>query len=103
MLIDQDLKRHFTCNWWVVGIVAVIGLFFSGIPTVVAVLYAVSAFTPQYKINERLVRGKQFNEFAFLGPLDKLGWVGGWIMMILTILIMPIVVIVNFIRNWIVK
>lgn len=102
-LIDQNLKRHFTCNWWVVGIVAVIGLFFSGIPTVVAVLYAVSAFTPQYKINERLVRGKQFNEFAFLGPLDKLGWVGGWIIMILTILIMPIVVIVNFIRNWIVK
>src|SRR5436305_2048172 len=87
------------------------GLFF----TVLPVLYVVSAYTPQYRINKRLVQGKQFNEFAFIGnlfeafnnnvktdsPLEPvLGCMAALFIFSCMCWLMPFVVMYNFYRNW---
>ena len=65
--IDEMLQRKFMCNWVVAVIVGLIGIPMFFIPTILAILYVISSSTPQYRINKRLVQGKHFNEFAFIG------------------------------------
>jgi tetratricopeptide (TPR) repeat protein len=62
------------------------GFFFILLPA----LYIASCFTPQYKINDRVIQGKNVNA----------GLTGAWL---LGILIMPFVTIYNFIRNYATK
>ena len=101
--IDQNLQRKFTCNWAVAIIVGLIGIPMKFIPTILAVLYVISAYTPEYRINKRLVQGKHFNEFASVAGMfgDNPGIVGVLFMYALIIAFMPFVVAINFYRNWI--
>ena len=100
--IAENLKRSFTCKWFVAIVVSLIGIPALFIPTLLAILYVISSRAPQYKINSRLVQGKQFNEFAFLGSLfgNEIGWIGLLVMYALIIGLMPFVIIVNFVRNY---
>lgn len=100
---DTYLKRRFTGNWFVAIVTAVIGIPLMFIPTLIAILYVVSAFTPVYKINRRLAMGKPYTGFTFLGPMfndGNVGCVGLIVMYAIIIVLMPFVVIWNFIQNW---
>jgi len=103
--IDSNLKRRIMCKWTVAVIVGLIGIPLMFIPTLLAILYVISSRVPQYKINNRVVQGKQFNEFAFLGGMfgNDVGIVGVLIMYAIIIVLMPFVVIINFIRNYAIK
>jgi len=101
--IDRMLNRRFTCNWFIAGVVGFIGLFLVFIPTLVAIAYVISSMTPQYKIFKRQVQGKQFNEFAFLGPIIQFGLPGIVITYAIIFFLMPFVAVINFIRNWAIK
>lgn len=107
--IDEMLQRKLKCNWGVAVIVGLIGIPLYGIPTVLAILYVISTYTPQYRINKQLVMGKHFNQFAFMANLmpknaGAIGTIlGVCILYSLIILLIPFVVGINVYRNWINK
>jgi ribosomal protein L7/L12 len=104
--LDDSLKRRFTCNWAVAIIIALLGIPAFGIPTILAILYVISTYTPQYRINKQLVAGKHFNQFAALGKLmPKNGGavaniLGFCLVYTLAMMLLPVFVAINFYRNW---
>ena len=108
----QDmLKRHFHGNWFAAGFATLIGLF-SLLSSPIwglfwlacGVGYAISCFIPQYIINRRIVKGQALSANNFLVNIFVEGGVGctGMIIgLVLIMLTLPVVTIVNFMRNWV--
>ena len=107
--IDSNLKRRFTCNWAVAVIIGLLGIPAYGIPTIVAILYVISTYAPQYRVNKQLVAGKHFNQFAFLSNLmpksaGAVGTIiGACVVYSLAIALLPFLVGINFYRNYVAK
>jgi len=110
--IQEMLQRHFHGNWFAAGLATIMGLFwvFGGstfwglLYLVCGVGYAVSCFIPQYIINRRIIQGKALSANNFLVSIFVEGGVGcgGMIVgLILIMLTLPIVTVVNLMRNWV--
>jgi tetratricopeptide (TPR) repeat protein len=109
--LENEVKRKFTGSWFAAIVVGLVGLALLGIPTVIAVLYVISAYTPQYKIHRRMLQGKVAGDFALIAKAPALKEGEGiadsllkvafqWALMIL---LMPIMTVVNFVRNYATK
>ncbi len=116
--IDDARKRRFHGNPLAVGGAVILGLFmlFSGdkgvIPgalylIVFGVLYAVSCMAPQYKMNKRVIEsgGETSTGMMFSGFSEGLG--AGCFTMILSfvfiIVLLPIMTLINFVKNYAMK
>jgi tetratricopeptide (TPR) repeat protein len=109
--IQSMLKRHFHGNWFAAGLATFIGLLsFAGSPflgllyLVCAVGYAVSCFIPQYLINRRIIAGQSLRPTNFLASVFLEGGVGctGIIIgLVIILLTLPVLTVVNILRNWV--
>lgn len=108
--IQSMLKRHFHGNWFAAGLATLLGVFllvgnpFWGLLYIICgVGYAVSCFMPQYLVNRRIIEGKALGG-SVLWNIFVEGGVGCGGMIIALVIIMltlPIVMVVNFLRNWV--
>lgn len=104
--VDSNVKRHFTGNWILLGLISVLAIFapdaaaklFVGL--FAAAYYSVN-LVPQYAINARVLAGEHALKRGFFDWLDnltnpwiKLGVLGGLFMLL------PIFVVYWGIRNW---
>lgn len=109
--IQSMLKRHFHGNWFAAGFATFLGLvLLLGNPgwgliyLICGVGYAFSCFIPQYLINRRVIGGQALSANNFLvsifieGGVGCMGMIIGLVIIMLTL---PIVTIVNIMRNWV--
>lgn len=110
--IQSMLKRHFHGNWFAAGFATFVGLImiltggfgWGFLYLICGVGYAVSCFTPQYMVNRRVIEGKALSANNFLASIFLEGGVGcGGILigLVIIMLILPIMAVVNFLRNWV--
>lgn len=114
--IAAATKRHFTGNWFAAIVTALIGIPLLFIPTLFAILYVISAFAPEYKINQRVAKGKTAGDFALAGKIsgrreetgDAVEDISNSLIKLVvifavTVILMPFVTLINFYRNYISK
>jgi tetratricopeptide (TPR) repeat protein len=109
--IQSMLKRHFHGNWFAAGFATLLGIFLlSGGPVwgllylACGVGYAVSCFIPQYLVNRRIIEGKALSANNFLASIFLEGGVGCSGILIglcIIMLTLPVVTVVNLMRNWV--
>jgi len=108
--IEGMLKRRFHGNWFAAGLAILVGLVSLGSPflgllyLVCGAGYVVSCFIPQYLINRRIIAGQSLHPTNFLASVFLEGGVGctGMIIgLVIILLTLPVLTVVNFLRNWV--
>jgi tetratricopeptide (TPR) repeat protein len=109
--IQAMLNRHFHDNWFAAGFATFLGfILFLGSPIwgllylICGVGYAFSCFIPQYLINRRIIgsRALAANNFWMNIFLEgEGGWTGMVIGFFVILLTLPVVTVINIIRNWV--
>lgn len=109
--IQSMLKRHFHGNWLAAGLGILLGLLFALSGSFLGILYlafgvfyVVSCFTPQYLVNRKVIKGEALSSNSYFANvvLEGGGGCRGMLAgLIAILLIMPVMAIVNFLRNWV--
>lgn len=108
--IQSMLARHFHGNKLAAGAAIFLGVIlllssnlwglfylFCGVS------YVVSCFTPQYLVNRRIIEGKALSStfmssLLFEGGVGCMGMIVG---LVIIVLLLPVMAVVNFLRNWV--
>lgn len=104
--VDSNVKRHFTGNWILLGLISVLAIFNPEAAAKViiglfaAAYYAVN-LVPQYAINARVLAGDHALKRGFFDWLDNLTnpWVKLGVLSVLFVFL-PVFVVYWGIRNW---
>jgi tetratricopeptide (TPR) repeat protein len=109
--IQSMLKRHFHGNRFAAGFAILLGLLFTlggslgGVLYLAfGVFYVVSCYTPQYLVNRRVIKGETLNSNGFFASIVLEGGAGcgGMVAgLVIIMLILPVMAIVNFLRNYV--
>lgn len=108
--IQSMLKRRFHGNWGAGGFATFLGLilllggnYWGLLYLVCGGFYLFSCFTPQYLVNRRIIEGKALSSnflssLFFEGGVGCAGILAG---IVIIMMLLPVMAIVNFLRNWV--